>query len=143
MPRRNCFSLLLRRLLSSKLICFLMALHLLTRYLSWLNLGRIKLNLCFLFYCCFPYTLAKGKYICLHMTCMQTWLCFEQLLEQFEIATFFKLYLNCCLLLYIVIKLFLVISVLAPDLLISSTAPRTYPIQVTYRMVASSILVQF
>jgi len=64
---------------------------------------------------------------------------FLRWLEQLDF--FSKLYLSCCLLLYVVFKLFLVKSVIAPDL-ISSTAPRNYPVQVIYRMDASPILVQ-
>lgn len=70
-----------------------MVLHLLTRYLPWLNLGRIKLNLCFLFYCCFPCNLVKGKYIPLHITCLLAWLCafLKDFLEHLEIDIFFEL----------------------------------------------------
>lgn len=57
--------------------------------------------------------------------------CFLRCLELLETDIFFKLYLNCCLLLYIATKLLVVVSILIPDLLISSTAPRTYSIDLT------------
>lgn len=135
---------MLLRLLSSKSISFLMVLHLLNRYLPWLNLGRIKLNLCFLFYCCFPCNLVKGKYIPLHITCLLAWLCvfFKDFLEHLDI--FFELSSTVLCFCIQSLSYFFVISVIrrSANLVICSTAPRTYPIQVSYGMDASSILVQ-
>lgn len=135
---------MLLRILSSKSISFLMVLHLLNRYLPWLNLGRIKLNLCFLFYCCFPCNLVKGKYIPLHITCLLAWLCvfFKDFLEHLDI--FFELSSTVLCFCIQSLSYFFVISVIrrSANLVICSTAPRTYPIQVTYGMDASSILVQ-
>lgn len=137
---------MLLRHLSSKSISFLMVLHLLTRYLPWLNLGRIKLNLCFLFYCCFPCNLVKGKYIPLHITCLLAWLCafLKDFLEHLEIDIFFELSSTVLCFCIQSLSYFFVISVMrrSGNRLICSTAPRTYPIQVTYEMDASSILVQ-
>lgn len=135
---------MLLRILSSKSISFLMVLHLLDRYLPWLNLGRIKLNLCFLFYCCFPCNLVKGKYIPLHITCLLAWLCvfFKDFLEHLDI--FFELSSTVLCFCIQSLSYFFVISVIrrSANLVICSTAPRTYPIQVSYGMDASSILVQ-
>lgn len=135
---------MLLRILSSKSISFLMVLHLLNRYLPWLNLGRIKLNLCFLFYCCFPCNLVKGKYIPLHITCLLAWLCvfFKDFLEHLDI--FFELSSTVLCFCIQSLSYFFVISVIrrSANLVICSTAPRTYPIQVTYGMDASSVLVQ-
>lgn len=137
---------MLLRQLSSKSISFLMVLHLLTRYLPQLNLGRIKLNLCFLFYCCFPCNLAKGKYIPLHITCLLAWLCvfLKDFLEHLEIDIFFELSSTVLCFCIQSLSYFFVISVMrrSGNRLICSTAPRTYPIQVTYGMDASSILMQ-
>lgn len=135
---------MLLRILLSKSISFLMVLHLLNRYLPWLNLGRIKLNLCFLFYCCFPCNLVKGKYIPLHITCLLAWLCvyFKDFLEHLDI--FFELSSTVLCFCIQSLSYFFVISVIrrSANLVICSTAPRTYPIQGTYGMDASSVLVQ-